>query len=98
MYRSQRNKLAWLAASRPDVMVARKIFGQKTSTSFNIEKIKDINKVIKYLKGTVGSKLRYEEFRMGKAELVVFADGSHATNPDGSSQLRYLIFLTDKEN
>lgn len=45
-YRSQRHKLAWLAASRPDFMAASNLFSQTTPATFNVDKIKDMNKVI----------------------------------------------------
>lgn len=84
VYRSQRHKPAGLATSRPDILAATNRFSHKTTAAFNVYKVKEVNKVIKYTKRTVDCKLRYEQLDMEKAEIIVFSDGSHATNPDSS--------------
>lgn len=63
-------------------MAASKLFSQVTPSVFCVKKVKDMNKVIKYLHETKEARLRYEPLDMSKARIVVFADGSHARNAD----------------
>lgn len=75
-------------------MAASNLFSQVTPAMFNLDKDKEINKVISYLHATIEAKLRCEQLDMVKARIVVLADGSHATNAYSSSQLGFMIFLT----
>lgn len=63
-----------------------------------MEDLKKMDKVIKQLQETAHQTLRYEPLDMEKAEIIVFSDESHATNADLSSQLGYMLFLTDGKN
>lgn len=58
-FRSEHHKIAWTAATRPDVMGASNIFSQVTPKSFNVSDVKAMNKVICYLKVSIDAKLRY---------------------------------------
>lgn len=94
-FRSYRHKLAWIASTLPDITATSNIYSQVTQDTFTVENIKQMNKSIRYLHEFADASLRYNHIELDKAKLVVFADGSHASNQDQSSQIGYLIFLTD---
>lgn len=96
-FRSYRHKFVWIASTRPDITATRNIFSQVTTDNFTMDNIKQMNKAIRYLKDSAEEKLRYETMNLDKARIVAFADSSHATNHDQTSQIGYLIFLTDGE-
>lgn len=79
-------------------MAASNIFSQVTPQSFEVNDIKLMNKVLRYLLESIDEKLRYAPLNMQEAQIIVFSDGSHATNADGSSQLGYMVLLTDYIN
>lgn len=97
-FRSYRHKLAWIASSRPDITAASNLYSQVTQEIFEDKHVKQMNNSIKYLQDTVECKLRYTPLDLELAKIVVVADGSHATNMDSTSQLGYLVFLTDHVN
>lgn len=68
---------------------------QVTENTFDVRQSKKINKVIKHLKKTCESRLMYETMKWKNARIIVYSDGSHASNDDLSSQWGYLIFITD---
>lgn len=94
-FRSTRHKLAWIAGTRPDILAASNIYSQVTQESFTTEHIKNMNKSIKYLKDSADQHLTYNPMDMDKCKIVAFADGSHASNADQTSQIGYLVFVTD---
>lgn len=79
-------------------MAAANIFSQVTVIKFGVDDVKAMNQVLKYLNESLDAKLQYKPLDIELAKIVVFSDGSHATNSDHSSQLGYLIFLTDNTN
>lgn len=94
-FRSLRHKIAWISATRPDILAASNIYSQVTKKTFNPDNVKQMNKAIKYLKSTADQHLAYRHMDVDKCKLVVFADGSHASNMYQTSQIVYLVFLTD---
>lgn len=86
-------------SNRPDVMAASNIFSQVPEEMFDPKQhVKTLKKVIMYLQDTEKANLIYRTLNMEQAKLIVFADGSHATNLDGTSELGYMVFLADKIN
>lgn len=64
----------------------------------NSDHLKKINKVKKYFHSTIDAIIRYNKLDLYPAHIFVFADVYHAKNTNVSSQLGYLVFLTDYNN
>lgn len=75
-----RHEIVWVANSRPDVMAASSIFSQTTEKTFAVEDIKKMNKVLKHREETSELSLKYRPLDSQRKRIVVFADGSHASN------------------
>jgi hypothetical protein len=69
---------------------------QVTEKSFTIQKINDLNKVMKHLKTHPSQVLRFHKLVNASLKLKVYAYSSFANNDDFTSQLGYNILLTDK--
>lgn len=94
---STRMKLAWLSHSRPDCLFEISQLTQITKDVFEQERrtlIRRTNKLIKYAKQNELS-LRFPKLDKNSLKIVGFSDASFAGNRDFSSQLGYLIFLSD---
>ena len=98
-FRSLRAKLSWAVNSRPDIACAVAQSTQVTEEMFGNEQdklIKSLNTIVRHLKKTLGLTLKYPKLDMDSLSLYVYSDASYANNHDGTSQLGYIIFLTDK--
>jgi hypothetical protein len=56
---------------------------------------KGLNAVVKHLRKTASFTLKYPKLDINSLTLKVYTDASYANDFDGSSQLRYIIFLAD---
>jgi hypothetical protein len=94
-YRSRRAKLAWLTLTRPDVSCAMRLAAPVTAATLNKTRITLLNKILKRLQATPSTSLPFPSLNLDMTRIAVYCDASFA-NCDGlSSQLGYLIFLTD---
>ncbi len=96
LLRQYRAQLSWLIHSRSDVSVVATKLAQVTEKSFNISHVKQYNTTMRYLQDT-----RYLSHRMCKLDpeslhVRAYTDASFPTNTDHSSQLGYVLLLTDK--
>lgn len=97
-FTSMRAKLMWLTHTRPDIC-----WSVAKACQVNKEKIensegeygRDLNKVIKELHATAGKCLKYPTLDKDILRIQCYSDASWANNEDGSSQIGYIIFLTD---
>lgn len=89
---------AWLVHTRPDLAYSVATLAQVTEIMFTTEKvrhIKTINKLDKTATSSPNRGLRYVSLDPTTMHLWVYGDGSFANNPDGSSQLGFVILLSD---
>jgi Reverse transcriptase (RNA-dependent DNA polymerase) len=95
-FRSKRAQLSWITHTRPEICCAVNMASQVTEKSFSVQKINDLNKVIKHLKSYPSQALKYYKLDKDTLKLKVYADSSFANNDDFTSQLGYIVLLTDK--
>ncbi len=96
--RSMRAKLAWITHTRPDISCAVNMAAQVTEATMSMDHTKALNKVIKHLRKTPRQSLVYPKLDLQSLKLKVYADSSFANNADYTSQLGYIVLLTDKTN
>lgn len=97
-FRRTRALFSWLIHTRPDVACLANKSAQVTPLTFSNDKIQDLNKGIRRVSSTPRRGLTYKPLDQKTVHLRVYADASHATNDDLSSQLGYLILLADASN
>ena len=95
LFRSMRAKLNWISNSRPDISCAVSMASAVTEKLFNESKVKNLNSVIKHLKKTENMKLKFPPLDQETLKIVVYSDASFANNDDLSSQIGYIVFLSD---
>ena len=93
-FRSKRAQLAWIVHTRPEISFCVSTSAQVTESTMTPEHVKRLNKAIKHVKSKKRA-LRYEPLHLPSLKMKVYADASFANNPDYSSQLGYLITLSD---
>lgn len=97
-FTSTRAKLMWLTHTRPDICCSVAKATQVTKEKFETsdgQYGKDLNKVVKALRSTAGKCLHYPKLDKTTLRIQCYSDASWANNEDGSSQMGYIIFLTD---
>lgn len=57
-----------------------------------------MNGILKHAEKTSDLVLEFPTLDKDSLSLRVYSDSSNANNPDGTSQLGYIIFFADKEN
>jgi Reverse transcriptase (RNA-dependent DNA polymerase) len=95
-YRTLRAKLLLVAHARPDISAFVSMDGSVTEESFEPKHVQRINQHVQYLLSTSDVSLSFPELDAEYLHMVVYADASHANCEDGSSQLNYLLCLSDK--
>jgi Reverse transcriptase (RNA-dependent DNA polymerase) len=99
-FRSARMKLAWLVHSRPDVSYCAATAAQVTPDLFqaSTNAIRRLNSSIKRLHESPNEALRFPILDISSLRICVYCDASFANNDDMSSQMGYIVFLTDGNN
>lgn len=98
VFRSTRAKLQWVQFTRLDISCAVAKLTQVTDRMFPedaLTHVKALNHVIKHLKRTQDMAIKYPVLDRDTLRLKCYSDASYADNADGSSQLGYIIFLSD---
>jgi Reverse transcriptase (RNA-dependent DNA polymerase) len=96
-YRSLRAKLMWLVNTRSDISCATSMASRTTRDLFAMkptENIKELNRIVRHDK-TITLPLLYPRLDLDKLKLVAYTDSFFSNNDDLSSQLGYIIFLSD---
>jgi len=96
-FRSVRAALSWLCHSRPDICCDVNRACQVTDKSFELRHVKALNKTIRRVRATMDFALKYRPLDMQSLHMRVYSDASFASNDDHSSQLGYIILLSDKD-
>lgn len=94
-FRSMRAKLAWVVNSRPDIACAVSFASQVTRSTFNDQSHKLLNRIVKHLRATKNVCLQYPQLQLSTLQITAYSDASFKNNVDNTSQLGYIIFLTD---
>lgn len=97
-FRSLRAQLKWAVNSRPDIACAVAKATQITEDEFKRDSktcIRTINAIVKHLEKLPMLPLRFPKLDTSTWHLEVYTDASFATNNDKTSQLGYIVFLTD---
>ena len=94
-FRSSRQKLMWLCNTRPDIACATNKLTQITEQTYGNQAIKDLNKVVHYIQRTPMRGLHYPKLDLDSLQLRAYADSSFANNADSTTQLGFIVILTD---
>jgi hypothetical protein len=95
-YRRLRAKHLWVANARPDISAFVSMDGSVTEEIFEPKHVQKINQHVQYLLSTSYVSLSFPNLNAEYLHMVVYADDSHSSREDGTSQLGYLICLSDK--
>ena len=87
-------KMIWVTSqTRPDIAYETCCMSN-VGKSPTVQKLLDANKAVRKIKSSNEVKLRFPNMGpMDKAEVVVYADATHASLPDGSSQGAFVVFV-----
>ena len=94
-FRSKRQELAWLVNTRPDLACAVNIAAQVTEDAFCQNHVRSINKVVTAARRHSHRGILQQKLDLNSLRIVVYTDAAFATNKDHTSQLGYLVLLTD---
>ena len=99
-FRSARAKLFWSCQTCPDISCSVALLAQVTEEIYLEERekhIKKLNSVVSHLEKNPKFILRYPKLDKDSLHISVYSNASYCSNTDGSSQLGYIILLTDKD-
>jgi hypothetical protein len=94
-------KLMWLAHSRPDVAYSSATAAQVTGEQWDSSRgssIKRLNATVKRLHNSREESMFFPRLGLDTLRILVYADASFGNNEDLSSQMGYVLFLTDDQN
>jgi hypothetical protein len=94
-FRSERQKLAWICQTRPDIACAVSFLQQVVQEKYSTESLKAFNRVVLHLQRTPKVVLKFPPLDRESLRLVVYADASFHNCSDNASQLGYIIVLAD---
>ena len=99
-FRSMRMRLAWLANTRPDLQFEISQIAQITGQRFSENApahVQRLNAAIRYATNNIAC-IKFPQLDPSSVKLIGYSDAAFANNFDLSSQLGYIILLTDKNN
>ena len=99
-FRSMRMRLAWLANTRPDLQFEISQLAQITGQRFSDNApahVQRLNAAIRYAINNIAC-IKFPQLDQSSVKLIGYSDAAFANNFDLSSQLGYIILLTDKNN
>lgn len=94
-FRSKRQELAWLVHTRPDLACAVNRAAQVTENSFSEKHISEINKVVLAARRHCHRGLIQQKLDLKTLKIVIYTDAAFSTNEDHTSQLGFLVLLSD---
>lgn len=94
-FRSERQKLAWLVHTRPDLACAVNQAAQVTEKEFLEKDIINLNRVVFKAKRHSDCGILQHKISLDSLQLIVYCDAAFSSNKDHTSQLGYIIMLTD---
>lgn len=93
--RSARAQISWLIHTRPDICCAINKLAQVTQDSFDASHIKSFNKLVRHVKKTKSQGLKMQKLDYDSLHIRAYSDASFATNADLTSQLGFIIVMSD---
>jgi hypothetical protein len=87
----------WLVNTRPDISCATSMASRTTNDLFTtkpVQYIKELNRIVRHIK-TINLPLLFPRLDLDTFKLLAYTDSSFGNNDDLSSQLGYIIFLSD---
>ena len=94
-FHSMRDKLAWVANTRPDISCAISMASTVRNDTFGPASIKELNRISLRLKYTSDLSLKFPQLDLDSLRLTVSCDASFNNNEDHTSQLSHIILLSD---
>ena len=94
-FRSLRAKLMWIVHTRLDVACSASFASQVAARTFSLESVKLLNRMVRHLKNTASTLLKYSKLDLESLHLVVYSDSSFRNLPDRKSQLGFIICLAN---
>ena len=92
---SKRQKIAWMKHTRPEITRELSFAAQATAKNFNRRNLKDVKKVIRYIRNTDEILIKFPGLDQELPKIIAFADSSFGNSRDGGTQLGYIIILAD---
>ena len=93
--RSARAKVAWLTNSRPDVLCAVAKLAQVKDITFDYIAVNGVNKVVVHVQKCPKLGIVMPSVDLDSASIMVFTDAALGKNDDLSSQIGFVIVVTD---
>lgn len=93
-----RHKLPWLSHMRSEILAVVNILSQVAQDNVKPDYIIIINKLIQHVKSNPEDGLTFRKLYVKAIKIMVYPGGSFSSNNDGSSRVRYHIFIYDKSN
>jgi hypothetical protein len=93
-FRSARARLAWACNTRPDACFAVGMASQTVIDKFGPGSVTDLNNAIRSVR-TEQLELRYLKLYLETLRFTVYTDSSYANCEDFSSQIGFVVMLTD---
>lgn len=97
LLQANRHSSSMKTQTRPEILAELKIISQITKETFSRNETKTIDGLIKNIRTYPEAGLRYVKLDRESLNLVVYSNGSYTTDKDVTSQVRYLIFISDKQ-
>jgi Reverse transcriptase (RNA-dependent DNA polymerase) len=97
-FKSFRAKLSWVTQTCPFISCTVALAAQITANSFQVSPtdcVKQLNRALSHVNKVPDLAVRFHRLDLETLSLRVYSDASYENNADGSSQLGYIIFLTD---
>ena len=90
-----RAKLAWVANTRPVIACAISMASTVTDKTFGPGSVKELNRITRHLNSTPDLTLKFPQLDQDSLRLTVYCDASFNKHSDHTSQLMYIILLSD---
>lgn len=94
-FRFKRQKLVWLVHTRPELAWAVNVLAQVSEQKFNFSDVQNINKLVSAARRHSHRGLLRQKHDLDTSKIVVYSDAAFSTNSDHTSQLGYLVLLSD---
>lgn len=94
-FASQRQKIAWITHSRPDISCRVSFAAQVTETTYCSSDIASLNSVVEHLQTTSDVRMKFPKLDKSSLQLIAYADSSFCNLRDGDTQIGYIIVLAD---
>lgn len=95
-FRTETHKPQWVVNTRQKIIAGVNILSQIKEHNYKEASIKTIYNIINHITSAPGKGLKYKQLGPESLLITVLSEGSFRGNDVRSSQVGYIIFLTDK--